>query len=355
MFNNGGDNFEEDRRLEERKRTEHRREYTDSIKQYVRMHGWVPAARERLNKIRETGRTYLKYFTLCAGLAIDVWWFYLYEDLIDYDERGFPDVVFCERVPEEYEEIGRGLKRTRGYLASFEELILKRETENSIDFFSQLPFDVYNLDFSGVCFPKKEPPFSSTLESITTLIRVLGEPEYRQQGFDMFFTFRAQESEENRDAINDLRTNLRENRKYFSEFNTLITQKYGANLENLNHYHDLLLITLPKYLGKLGMDIGFRVRMTHRYYYPRPTLEHPEFYIISFGLSFDWVERATELRRGLHQPVLRDEITIDAYHEMMIQLVRDDISNVEAIRFAREDYRVQVQQLLETVEAGGDT
>ncbi len=349
MFNNRGNDAEEDRHRQDRKQREHRRDYLDPIKQYVRMHGWVPAAKERHRKITDSGKTHLTYFTLCAGNAIDVLLFND-QDLIFYDKREFPDVVFCERSTDVYEEIGRKLGRTFGYRASFEDLILKRETEDSIDFYLKLPFDIYNLDFSGFCFPRKEPPFSSTLKSIVILIEELEKLE-NPQGFDMFFTFRAQRSEENEDAIRDLRNNMRDNRNNFPRFNELITQRYGNNLEGLQRgYHELLLISLPKYLGRIGNELGFKVSITHRYCYPRPNLINPQYHIISFGLCFDWIRRNTEVRRGVRQPVPRHEITTEAYREMMMQLVSDDIPNVASTRFSHENYANQVQQFLQTGE-----
>jgi hypothetical protein len=350
MLNNRGSIIEEDRQLQERKLGEHRRDYTDPIKHFIRRSCWLPAAQERLRKNINTNRTHLRYFTMCAGNAIDIWFFYRIENLLFYDGRGFPNVVFCERLPDEYEKIVRSLGRTNGYYASFEDLILQQKNEDSIDFFSRIPFDVYNLDFSGVCFPKREPPFSSTLEAIVTLIEKLGRPEY-QPGFDMFFTFRAQKTEENRIAIKYLFRNLRDNRNSHPRFNELIAQRYGDELEGLRDcYHAFLLISLPKYLGRIGKENGFSVSMTYRYYYSRPNRNNPKYQIISFGLCFDWIGRDGQIIRGVRQPVPRREITTEAYLEMMMQLVRDDIPIVATTKAIDEDNGNQVRQLLKEIE-----
>lgn len=339
-----------DRLLQENKQRDHKREYKDSIKQYVRKNGWVPAAKERLAKANKNGSKYLKYFTLCAGNAIDVLWFSRKEGLIYSNEIGFPEVVYCEHNPDEYENIARRLGRTVGYLAEIEDLILKNDPDNSEDFYSQLPFDVYNLDFSGVCFPRSEPPFSKTLKSIVTLIEVMGEQRY-QHSFDIFFTFRANKTDENNEAIKELKGNLRENRKSFPEFNKLITQNYGNKLEGFEgHYHKFLLITLPKYLGRCACNLGFEVKVTHRYYYSRPNPEHANYHIISFGLSFEWVGGNTNLNKSLRQPVPNQEIRNQGYYSMMMGLVKEDICNVDAVRFERQQFLEEVQELLEAVE-----
>ncbi|TET78724.1 hypothetical protein E3J38_08105, partial [candidate division TA06 bacterium] len=150
-----------DRRLRESKQREHKQDYTGPVKQFVRKHTWVPAAQSRREIVHDEGREYLRYFTLCAEEAIDVRLFRK-EKLVESDGRGYPDVVFCEHFADQYELITASLRRTRGFLADFEDLVLDRNSPQSRDFYSTLPFDVYNLDFTGVCFPSTERPFSNT-------------------------------------------------------------------------------------------------------------------------------------------------------------------------------------------------
>ncbi len=343
------DEADEARRLQENKQIDRGRDYKDPIKQYVRRRGWVPAARSRLEKT-DPRKEHLKYFTLCGKLAIDVLWFYASESLLFKDGKGYPEVVFCEHFPDEYEKINRRLGRTSGIIASFEDLILNKDSEESKYFYSEAPFDVYNLDFTGGCFPEIEPPFSRTLDSIVTLINDLGQQE-NPSSFDIFFTFRAQRSEENRDAVRELRRNLNSNREAHPRFKELIEERFGEELEGLvDNYHDLLLLTLPKYLGRIGCEAGFRVECTHRFYYPRPSNHDPRYHIISFGLSFDWIEENRVRNRDLLQPVPSREILTSAYLEMMESLLVSDIPNVDSIRFSREGYRNEIESLLAACE-----
>lgn len=341
---------DEDRLLRERKQREHERDYTDPVKQFVRRHAWVPAGQNRLQRVQNAGREYLKYFTLCAKKAIDVHLFGM-ENLVEFDERGYPNVVFCEHFADQYELITASLRRTRGFLADFEDLVLDRNSPESRDFYSTLPFDVYNLDFTGVCFPTTEPPFSKTLDAIVTLVDKLGRPPY-QQGFDMFLTFRAKRSEENKDAISQLKGNVRDNRRQYDWFNHAFVEKYGDDIGPLlsRKYHEFLLRTLPKLLGRFGKEAGFRVDCPYSLYYPRPDVQHPDFHIISFVLSFDWEREDTGLRRSVRQQIPKQEVVTAAYLRMMRQLIEQDITNVAAARFPRDQYKQEVQDLLALVE-----
>lgn len=338
----------EDRRLREEKQREHQQDYTHPEKHYVRKHAWVPAASARLRKVGAEGRgEYVKYFTLCAKEAIDVFLFALSENLIELDAREFPGVVFCECYPDQYELIKAKLGRTRGFLARFEDLVLNRDTPESEDFYSELPFDLYNLDFTGVCFPRTEPPFSRTLEAIVDLIETSGSEPYRQ-GFDMFLTFRARRSEENEAAIRRLKNNIRDNRNQYQWYEDAFAGRYGENLGLLldGKYHEFLLRALPKLLGRFGKQAGFCVACSHSVCYPRPDPQNPRFYIISFGLSFDWAGQDTGLGRSVRQTVPSQEIATDAYLAMLRQITEQDIQNVGTMRFARSQYEQEVVDLL---------
>ncbi len=350
MANHLADEAKRDRLLQEGKHRAHKRDYTDPVKHFVRRHGWVSAARDRLQKAREEGREYLKYFTLCAEKAIDVHLFGIIENLVEYDGRRYPGVVFCEYHTETYELIAATLGGTRGFLAEFESLVLDQDSQISKDFYLELPFDIYNLDFTSWCFPRGDPPFSRTWDAIVTLIQALGSLQY-QQGFDMFLTFRAKRSEENKEAIRALKDNFREHRREHGWFDEVFLASYGYDLGPLLHrYHEFLLLTLPKLLGRFGADAGFQVACTHRLYYPRPSVQNTQYHIVSFGLSFDWVGKDTGLSRTVRQRVPRQEIVTDAYFGMMQQIIEEDIVNVGATRFPRDQYKQDVQDLLALVE-----
>ena len=332
-----------DRRLREEKQLEHKQDYTGPVKQFVRKHAWVPVAQSRREIVHDEGREYLRYFTLCAEEAIDVRLFRK-EKLVESDGRGYPDVVFCEHFADQYELITARLRRTRGFLAGFADLVLDRNSPESRNFYSTLPFDVYNLDFTGVCFPTTEPPFSKTLDAIVTLVDRLGRPPY-QQGFDVFLTFRADRSSENEDAIKQLKGHVRENERERDWFHNAFVERYedvGRLLDS--KYHEFLLLTLPKLFGSFGMDAGFRVACPYRLYYQRPNPPRPPlFYMISFILSFDWVK---ERRKSLQRLRSRQEILLHAYTKLLRQLFTQDITNVNKMQFDHDLYEQEVKKLL---------
>ena len=341
-----------DRALRESKQREHEQDYTDPEKHYVRKHAWVPAAQARLDRLRGQGTAeYLRYFTLCAEKAIDVHLFDVQESLVKFDGKGYPDVVFCECYPDQFEAIQTRLERTTGILGYFEDLVLDESCEESQLFTSELPFDIYNLDFTGVCFPRAEPPFSRTLDAIVTLVERLGQQSF-QKGFDIFLTFRAQRSQENEDAIRQLRDNVQDNRSQYDWFDELFTGNYGNSIGTLarSSYHDFLLLSLPKFVGRFGERAGFRLTCPHRLCYARPTAQHPQFYIVSFVLTFDWEGPDTTLQRSVRQSVPAHEARTEAYLGMLRSLVQQNICNVGTTMFAREQYRQEVQDLVALVE-----
>ena len=298
--------------------------------------------------IRENRR--LKYFTLCAEEAIDVYFMSMENIISGYDGRGYPTVVFCEYLQEPYAIIASNLGRTKGFLAEFEDLVLNKETEKSKEFYSELPFDLYNLDFTGVCFPRKDAPFSRTLDAIVTLIQELGKQE-QPKGFDIFLTFRAQRSAENKIAIKALKENIKENRKNFDWYDDICERKFGDVGELLgNSYHEFLLRALPKLIGRYGKEAGYKLQCPYTLYYPRPNIDFPEYYIISFVLSFDWAGKDREVKRAVRQRVPPYEIATNSYIEMIRNTLERDIQNVGETLFAREDYKREVMALLEAVK-----
>ena len=334
----------------EHKLSAHRREFTDADKHFVRRNGWLPAAQERLEKNRIGNKNYLRYFTLCAAKAIDVSLFFT-QELVEFDGRRYPDVVFCENNANVYATITGRLRDTIGFLAEFQDLVLDRETRKSTEFYSELElqFDVFNLDFTGMCFPLSEPPYSRTLEAIVQLITHLsGQPKCK--GFDIFFTFRAQRSAENRGAVTTLKDNLRENRTHHPFFREALQTNYNNNLGTLadRQYHKFLLLALPKFIGSIGVQSGLKVVCTHRYYVLHDDVA-PPYHIISFGMSFD-PTRVRQAGEGLQQTVISEEIIISAYIDMLRDLVGIEAINVPATRYNRPELEKEVQDLIELTE-----
>ncbi|MCK4830039.1 hypothetical protein KA005_80715 [bacterium] len=65
-------------------------------KHCARYYGWLPASRTFQKQIKKTS---LKYFTLCAKQAIDVFMLELEKVLVRDKNRKLPDVIICEKIP----------------------------------------------------------------------------------------------------------------------------------------------------------------------------------------------------------------------------------------------------------------
>ena len=101
-------------------------------KHCARYYGWLPASKEYRKKIK--GKP-LKYFTLCAKEAIDVFMLEL-EGVLERDQnRKLPDVVICEKNPRDAAEI---LKLVRPPLkeailiGELEKILTFRDTDETI-------------------------------------------------------------------------------------------------------------------------------------------------------------------------------------------------------------------------------
>jgi len=275
--------------IEGRKR-EHQEHGKSIMKHYVRVKGWVACARKRLRSIRnkEKKGRHIRYFTLCGRNAMDV---LLLEkhDLLFFDGRGFPDVVFCEQDSDIFENIRRVLKRVRGdFKGSFESIVSQSK------FIELFPFDIFNLDFTRNCFPNWEQPFSSTLNSI---VKIIEEQGNNGSGFDLFVTFRAERSKENEDAVAELKKNMEKNLSEVATFKKEFVKKYGdKGLDSLlkEDYSRFLLITFPKLVVRFGNENNFAVNCSHEYQYSRKytcwtTGRRLHYTIIKFIFSFKYV------------------------------------------------------------------
>lgn len=267
----------------------------DPVKHYVRVNGWLQTAQARLARLNALGtqRDFgLRYLTLCGKDGIDIYLFNR-EGLLSDNGRGFPSVFYCESYRGNYVRVKELLGNTRSHLGKIEELI-NREWFNK--FITENPFDIVNLDFCGSCFPRADPPFSSTLRSITKIIEFQKGNE-----FDLFITFKALRSAENNAAVNELVENMDRN---FSE-NNEIKQKFYTCFENMapnemleNNYGLFLLATFPKIIFGFGSANDFVVKCPHKFIYQRTNNHRINYQIVKFIFSFENISRSTEFSQA---------------------------------------------------------
>lgn len=311
----------------------------DPIKHYVRINGWLTVAEKRIALIQEKSyeRKYgLRYFTLPGRDSIDI---YLFSEasLISHDGRGFPSVYFCEYLRANYTEIKNYLGRTKGAKDSFENLMRQGSFIAKI---RREPFDVINLDFSGVCFPPQDEPFSPTLKAIYQLI------EYQKgHEFDLFITFRAEKTEDNQDAIDTLCQNMNDNFNENEEIESIFKEKFEEQTpEELveNDYGLFLLTTFPKIIFGYGSTHNFVVTCSQKYIYKREKhgRRRETYQIIKFLFTFC----------SLNPVEFSDAPKIAArcmeeYHKSVESDLKNEVTDVDTIFEAKENLSSEYEEM----------
>jgi len=212
-------------------------------KHFARYHGWLPASKEFM---QATDKETIKYFTLCAKEAIDVFMFEK-EGLLARDDEGrLHDVVICENdetvVPEilslvrppllealiignleDILTIGAALSNDVDDARSLE----ARKKQKNRDSFKQLegyfPFDVVNFDTCGSLVSK--PPGKNRL--IKALERVF---ELQQLARAFLLLVTTPISGLNRKFENAFREGLSQNVKSYDEIGQALRTSKGSDV-----------------------------------------------------------------------------------------------------------------------------
>jgi len=251
----------------------------DLKKHEARLKLWLPALQDLRNKL---GRP-LRYFTFPGEKAYDViaW---KQKGLIEFNERGFPNVCFCEMKPEYFANATRILKNTIGVPAKFEDVINNRQDSKYKPFWVKFPYDVYNLDFCGTCFESNRPLLNKTFLSIIRLINA----HISKNGsgkFLLLLTVRIDKNYTNEDFIKNLVKNLESNRKD-SDFSLLINGLVKDEISNFieERFCDFIMTGLPKILASKirsqTRETSGRIEDLYRAYYKRRDRENNYDYFI---------------------------------------------------------------------------
>lgn len=275
-------------------------EFGGEIKHAARYRLWLP---EALSLKREKGG-FLRYFTLPGKWAYDVFFFHN-ERIIRHAVRGFPDVRFCDNNANYFATAKRLLGNTVGIQANFETVVLMDKRE----FWDGFPYDIYNLDFCGTCFPKDQPPFSETFQAIVKII----EEHVRKKCFPfvVFLTMKALIDETNAHARQELIDNIESNRAQ-PEFKSAFDQAIPNTAEFVQRsFCDFILVSIPKLICYLARD-HCNVEVRQRAKYARTLGSNKSYYIVKFVFRFVGRDR-TSLR-----------ITNKSYADNVLQVVRMD-------------------------------
>jgi hypothetical protein len=239
-------------RRSNRKSVEAYAAFGDVLKHAARYRLWLP---EVAALKKDKGR-FLKYFTLPGKYAWDIF-FFEKNQIVEKGTRGFRDVRFCDNNEQSYVTAKRLLGNTVGKKGNFEDLVLNGRRE----FWDGFPYDVYNLDFCGTCFPDEQPPFSDTFEAITRIIE--NHVSRNHFPFILLLTMKALASETSDEAKEELKANIETNRRdraLADQVNSVI-----PDLESFvsRRFADFIIISIPKvicYLARGHCDLEVRQR-----------------------------------------------------------------------------------------------
>jgi len=246
-------------------------EFGGLLKHAARCLLWLP----EIQSLRMSKRRFLKYFTLPGKWAWDIF-FFEKNNILERRGRGFPDVRFCDNNTQSYVTAKRLLGSTIGKKGNFEDLVLNNRKE----FWDGFPFDVYNLDFCGTCFPTEQPPFSDTFEAVTKIIE--NHVSSNNFPFILLLTMKALVSETRNEAKEELKENIENNRRdpnFAEQINTVIP---NTNTFVQRNFSDFIIISIPKVICHLanthcGVEIKYRAK------YPR---DNAAYYVTKFVFKF---------------------------------------------------------------------
>jgi hypothetical protein len=199
------------------------------LKHYVRLEGWLPFARRRLNAIRANRKPNhlrgLRYFTFCAVGALDVLMLDVAKVIKKNDGR-FDNVVFFDRTDDQILETQRRIPGAIGFPGKFTPIVIDedpvadaqieaeeplsentpeldeqkvRERQRALDirkrFRLKFPFDVINLDLEEFLFKQLDPFPGQVVKAMKRvfewqrqpIINAKGQHEYLN-GFTLMFT-----------------------------------------------------------------------------------------------------------------------------------------------------------------------
>lgn len=246
-------------------------EFADILKHAARYLLWLPEVRA----LREDRKRFLKYFTLPGKWAWDIF-FFERNSILERNERGFPNVRFCDNNGQSYVTAKRLLGNTVGKKGNFEDLVLGDRQE----FWGGFPYDVYNLDFCGTCLPREQPPFSNTFAAVTKIVEK--HVSLNHFPFIILLTMKALAGETSDEAQSELKDNIETNRRepeLAEQINAVIP---NTELFVQTNFPEFIMISIPKVICHLA-SAHCKVEVKCRAKYPR---RDATYFITKFVFRF---------------------------------------------------------------------
>lgn len=331
---------------------------TDEPKHYVRMKGWCPACVWRAHRVQWQVQTHkdcrkrpLKYFTLCASKAVDVFMLERAGILERCSTSNRHDhVFFCEKNPVEYAEI---LERigTNGFLGSLEDIILFEDDDDTAGrclddnkrverrvrrklelkdqhekLVSAFPFDIVNLDVCGTVFPPGQGKISPLIGALRRILEWQREPDaddgHECQGFTLLLTSSLNHGPVDQSAMEDLISRMKQNLGY-DAFKEAFETKWGHADPDTLFEQDFPLffsLALPKVIIRDALERGWNPSYRGIYLYKRTDEKS--------GLTYSMMSSVTHLQRSGLSPSTTTlshtsfETQVDRYVEATSDVLR---------------------------------
>ena len=333
---------------------------TDPLKHYVRRSGWLTAARQQKQAIRNRSKNIpLRYFTFCAAEAIDVFMLEREQILKRSEEtERLEGVYFCEANDESFGRIAELIgSPQQGFQGQFERIVLFEDDEETDgktltdeDFYppkirgklrykdahhrlrEAFPFDIINLDVCGIMFPPREVTMAQLLKSIIQILEWQTKSKFpinnlECKRFTLFLTSHIDPDDTNQKAIKQLENRVNDNMRTSTDFRSAFTEKYGHNqVRKLvsEKFPEFFCVALPKFIiHETLFRLGWKVTCSPTYLYNRDYRRENKQYQIMHTV---WVyERIPGFRENLDVP------SMDQYIQLVTQLVNDEIKWVDGI------------------------
>lgn len=257
---------------------------TDLLKHYVRKYGWLAAAREQKEAIKNRSKKIpLRYFTFCAAEAIDVFMLEL-DGILERSEdtERLEGVYFCEADPDKFGIIADLIgSPEQGFQGEFEKIVLFEDDDDTRGktfeddefhsaeirkklrykdahqrFREAFPFDIINLDVCGVMFPPRKGIMTPLLKSITQILEwqtktKSSSNERECNHFTLFLTAHVNQDLTDQIAIQQLMDTVSNNISTIPDFQKFFAKRYRHDQVHKlvsENFAEFFSIALPKFI-----------------------------------------------------------------------------------------------------------
>jgi hypothetical protein len=267
----------------------------DELKHYVRLIGWLPACQARWRRVNAQVRSRssprkkpLKYFTLCASKAVDV--FMLEQAGVVSRSPAtarLENVYFCEEDADEYRKVIERVGEN-GFLGPLEGVILFEDDPETLKFtladnpprpirqkleikeqhgrlIRAFPFDVINLDVCGPFFPPKAGKISPMLKAVRRILEwqrnADPDEQFECDEFTLLLTSYIDKDAVNKEALDELVARMKDNLARYGQFREAYESKWPATAPSElaeSNFPTFFSLALPKVLIRDAIERGWK-------------------------------------------------------------------------------------------------